>query len=179
MTGTTATNPADLREQGNQAFKQAKYQDAIDRYSEALNALSDLSLSESIKGDLTKCYSNRAQCYMNLNQYEEAIEDATRGEKIENEQLGGTPSSFSTGIYTCRSEITLSSCQCLRTSRKSERGDLRRATTDLDLSERRFGWWTNERSLEKTTWKCTDQSNRPLFFFTVYLLSSSIHSRIN
>lgn len=85
MTGTTATNPNDLREQGNQAFKQAKYQDAIDRYSEALNALADLSLSEAIKGESTKCYSNRAQCYMNLNQYEEAIEDATRGEKIENQ----------------------------------------------------------------------------------------------
>ena len=67
-----------LREQGNQAFKQGQYQDAIDRYSEALITLQDLSLSESIKNELTKCYSNRSQCYLNLNQYEEAIDDATR-----------------------------------------------------------------------------------------------------
>ena len=89
MTGATATNPSDLREQGNQAFKQGQYQQAIDRYSEALNALTDLSFSDSIKGDLTKCYSNRSQCYMNLNQYDEAIEDATRGKEMEKEQHGG------------------------------------------------------------------------------------------
>ncbi|CAF3540047.1 unnamed protein product [Adineta steineri] len=72
------SEPGDLREQGNQAFKQGKFQEAIDRYTEALNALVDLQLSETIKNDLTKCYSNRSQCYINLNQYEEAIEDATR-----------------------------------------------------------------------------------------------------
>jgi DnaJ family protein C protein 7 len=75
----TSTNPQDLREQGNQAFKQGKFQEAIDRYTEALNALIDLQLSETTKTELTKCYSNRSQCYINLNQYEEAIEDATRG----------------------------------------------------------------------------------------------------
>jgi tetratricopeptide (TPR) repeat protein len=69
----------DFREQGNQAFKQGKFADAIERYTEALNALVDLQLSETNKNELTKCYSNRSQCYINLNQYEEAIEDATRG----------------------------------------------------------------------------------------------------
>jgi len=75
----TSNNPQDLREQGNQAFKQGKFQEAIDRYTEALNALIDLQLSETTRNELTKCYSNRSQCYINLNQYEEAIEDATRG----------------------------------------------------------------------------------------------------
>jgi DnaJ family protein C protein 7 len=75
----TSNNPQDLREQGNQAFKQGKFQEAIDRYTEALNALIDLPLSETTRNELTKCYSNRSQCYINLNQYEEAIEDATRG----------------------------------------------------------------------------------------------------
>ncbi|CAF3590275.1 unnamed protein product [Rotaria sp. Silwood1] len=77
-TNSNNINPEDLREQGNQAFKQGKYQDAIDQYTEALNLLINLSLSERIKTELTKCYSNRSQCYINLNQYEDAIEDATR-----------------------------------------------------------------------------------------------------
>lgn len=75
----SSPNPGDLREQGNQAFKQGKFQEAIDRYTEALNALRELSSTESTRSDLTKCYSNRSQCYINLNQYEEAIDDATRG----------------------------------------------------------------------------------------------------
>jgi DnaJ family protein C protein 7 len=73
------SNPGDLREQGNQTFKQGKFSEAIDRYTEALNLLTDLQLTEITKNELTKCYSNRSQCYINLNQYEEAIEDATRG----------------------------------------------------------------------------------------------------
>lgn len=63
-----------LREQGNQAFKQGKYQEAIDRYTEAIQLLANNQTDE-----LTKCLSNRSQCYLNLNQYEEAIDDATRG----------------------------------------------------------------------------------------------------
>ncbi|CAF4808397.1 unnamed protein product, partial [Rotaria socialis] len=35
-------------------------------------------LNDSIKNDLTKCYSNRAQCNINLEQYDDAIEDATK-----------------------------------------------------------------------------------------------------
>ena len=69
----------DLREQGNQAFKQGKFEEAIDRYTDAINSLADLGLYETIKSEYTKCYSNRSQCHLNLNQYEEAIEDATRG----------------------------------------------------------------------------------------------------
>jgi DnaJ family protein C protein 7 len=72
----TSDNPGELREQGNQAFKQGKFQEAIDRYTEAINLLIDDQINE-----LTKCYSNRSQCYINLNQYEEAIEDATRGKE--------------------------------------------------------------------------------------------------
>jgi tetratricopeptide (TPR) repeat protein len=70
-----------LRERGNQAFKQGHFQEAIDRYTDALNILTTLQLSDTIKNDLTKCYSNRSQCYINLNQYDDAIEDATRGRK--------------------------------------------------------------------------------------------------
>ncbi|CAF3735363.1 unnamed protein product [Adineta steineri] len=75
---TTPDDSGVLREQGNQAFKQGQFQEAIDRYTDALNILKDLQLSETNKNDLTKCYSNRSQCYINLGQYEDAIEDSTR-----------------------------------------------------------------------------------------------------
>lgn len=79
MTASTNSNPEELREQGNQAFKQGKFQQAVDRYTDAINLLNNLPLNEINKTEFTKCYSNRSQCYINLNQYEEAIEDATRG----------------------------------------------------------------------------------------------------
>jgi tetratricopeptide (TPR) repeat protein len=74
------TNPDELREQGNQAFKQGQYQQAIDRYTDALNILQNLSVSDkTTKNHLTKCFSNRAQCYINLGQYDDGITDATHG----------------------------------------------------------------------------------------------------
>ena len=86
---TVSTNtPDELRELGNQAFKQGRFQEAIDRYTEALTLLTAVALAEPIKIDLTKCYSNRAQCYINLNQFDEAIEDTTRGES---DVLSSTP----------------------------------------------------------------------------------------
>ena len=74
MTPSSSAN--DFREQGNQAFKAEHFQEAIDRYTDALKAL---ELSDASKSDFTKCYSNRAQCYINLGQYYDAVEDATRG----------------------------------------------------------------------------------------------------
>lgn len=71
-------NPNELREQGNFAFKNGEFQTAIDRYTDALTALNELQLDEQTKNDLTKCYSNRSQCYINLEQYHDAIDDATR-----------------------------------------------------------------------------------------------------
>ena len=76
---TSSNNSNELREQGNQAFKQGQFQQAIDRYTDALDTLNKLQINEEIKSDITKCYSNRSQCYINLEQYDDAIEDATRG----------------------------------------------------------------------------------------------------
>jgi len=76
---TAVDDSAAFREQGNQAFKQGHFQEAIDRYTDAINILNDLQLTEINKNDLTKCYSNRSQCYINLGQYDDAVEDATRG----------------------------------------------------------------------------------------------------
>ncbi|CAF0734157.1 unnamed protein product [Adineta ricciae] len=75
---TSSNNSNELREQGNQAFKQGQFQQAIDRYTDALDILNKLQINEEIKNDITKCYSNRSQCYINLEQYDDAIEDATR-----------------------------------------------------------------------------------------------------
>jgi tetratricopeptide (TPR) repeat protein len=79
---TSSDNSGGFREQGNEAFKKGDFQEAIDRYTDALKSLNELQLNESIKNDLTKCYSNRSQCYINLGQYDDAIEDATRGKYI-------------------------------------------------------------------------------------------------
>lgn len=74
-------DPILIREQGNIAFKNGSFQEAIDRYTEALKILTEQQIDESIKNELTKCYSNRCQAFLNLNQCEDAIEDATRGKE--------------------------------------------------------------------------------------------------
>lgn len=133
------TDANELRDQGNQAFKEGQFQQAIDRYTDALNALQDLQVSDTTKTSLTKCHSNRAQCYINLNQYDDAIEDATRGKFLE------SPVSFilvslgcSFGIYTSRSEIVVPPSECLRTFGQIERSHLRCSTIDVHCRER----WT-------------------------------------
>lgn len=107
-------NPNELREQGNLAFKNGEFQTAIDRYTDALTALNELQLDEQTKNDLTKCYSNRSQCHINLEQYHDAIDDATRGK---NEFLFLIFVIFlrfqSFGIYTGRFQIVVSTSQCI------------------------------------------------------------------
>ena len=68
-----------LREQGNEEFKKQNFQAAIERYTEAITALTENPSTDTIKTELTKCFSNRCQCHLHLEQYEEAIADATRG----------------------------------------------------------------------------------------------------
>lgn len=69
----------EFREQGNQAFKEGNFKLAVDRYTDAIEVLQQETLNDEIKNDLTKCFSNRAQCHINLQEYEDAIDDATRG----------------------------------------------------------------------------------------------------
>ena len=80
---TPSPSANDFREQGNQAFKEEHFQEAIDRYTDALKAL---ELADANKSDFTKCYSNRAQCYINLGQYYDAVEDTTRGRASSGDQ---------------------------------------------------------------------------------------------
>ncbi|CAF0892146.1 unnamed protein product [Didymodactylos carnosus] len=60
----------------NQAFKEGNYKKAIDYYTQAINTFD--SRNKENKEDIAKCYSNRSQCYINLSQYEDAVEDATK-----------------------------------------------------------------------------------------------------
>ena len=62
-----------LKEEGNEKFKKAQYEDALCCYTKALD-LSDVKDSE--KANL---YKNRAMCYLKMESFEEAAKDATQG----------------------------------------------------------------------------------------------------
>lgn len=58
------------KQQGNTFYGEKKYEEAIDAYSKALNC--DIEPS-----DRATLLCNRAQCYLMLNKFAEAIEDCT------------------------------------------------------------------------------------------------------
>lgn len=59
----------ELKDQGNQFFKNGKYQDAINSYTEALN-ITDT--------DAHFLYSNRAAAYTAIGRFPEAMQDAKK-----------------------------------------------------------------------------------------------------
>ncbi len=63
----------DLKLKGNEQFKIKAYEKAVEFYSEAIRVLKDN----------TVIYTNRAQCYIHLNQYEEAIKDCEWALKVD------------------------------------------------------------------------------------------------
>ncbi len=82
----------DLREQGNEAFKQSQYKKAVNYYSQAIYSVIDpLNIKEKdedlsaiqnlLKKDdcLVKCFNNRSQCYLKLESYQKAVDDANKG----------------------------------------------------------------------------------------------------
>lgn len=56
------------KENGNQLFKIKQYRSALPLYTEAINLCPDTAAY----------YGNRAACYMMLNRYHEALEDARK-----------------------------------------------------------------------------------------------------
>ncbi|CAL1540162.1 unnamed protein product [Lymnaea stagnalis] len=65
-------DPSSLREKGNEAFKVGKYEEALSYYTQAL--------SEAPLKDLEKAvvYKNRAACFLKMEKYQEAANDATQ-----------------------------------------------------------------------------------------------------
>ena len=88
----TKMSANELREQGNEAFKQSQFKKAANYYSQAIySVLNPLNIKEAdedlsnlqslLKGNdcLVKCFNNRAQCYLKLESYQKAVDDANKG----------------------------------------------------------------------------------------------------
>lgn len=87
----------DLKERGNQEFKLGHFQKAVNYYTQAIDQALDqdqlniknfteqtpelISLQNHLKSNdcVQKCLNNRAQCYLKLENHEEAAIDACRG----------------------------------------------------------------------------------------------------
>lgn len=61
-----------IKEEGDNFFKAANFEKAIQSYTRALDAISDKSSELAIK-----CYSNRAACYKQLSNFDATIADCT------------------------------------------------------------------------------------------------------
>jgi len=61
-----------IKEQGDEAFKAAKFEDAIKHYSKCLDSISDKSQELALK-----CFNNRAACYKQLSNFDCTISDST------------------------------------------------------------------------------------------------------
>lgn len=92
----------ELKESGNEAFKQSQYKKAVQYYTQAIdtigidfdklsldtnNLISSPSTSEDtiklvdeIKSNacLQKCFNNRSQCYLKLGNFKKALADSTK-----------------------------------------------------------------------------------------------------
>jgi tetratricopeptide (TPR) repeat protein len=96
---STKVKMNELREQGNEAFKQTQFKKAANYYTQAIglgidseeklladldtieNTESLLKLKDCIKTNdcVHKCFNNRAQCYLKLGKYKAALDDCSRG----------------------------------------------------------------------------------------------------
>ena len=84
-------NANELREQGNESFKQSQFKKAVNYYSQAIfSVLDPLNIKEAdedltklqniLKTDdcLVKCFNNRAQCYLKLEKHKHVVDDANK-----------------------------------------------------------------------------------------------------
>ncbi|KAL5014688.1 hypothetical protein ScPMuIL_008958 [Solemya velum] len=67
------SDPQTLKDDGNNFFKAGKFMEALSSYTEALE-FSDTCLKDTEKAVI---YKNRAACYLKLEQYQNAVDDAT------------------------------------------------------------------------------------------------------
>nr|XP_033818881.1 mitochondrial import receptor subunit TOM34 [Geotrypetes seraphini]XP_033818882.1 mitochondrial import receptor subunit TOM34 [Geotrypetes seraphini]XP_033818883.1 mitochondrial import receptor subunit TOM34 [Geotrypetes seraphini] len=66
-----------LKEEGNEWVKKKNYREAIDKYSESLKFNNQESAT----------YTNRALCYLSLNQHQEAVKDCTEALKLDTKNV--------------------------------------------------------------------------------------------
>ena len=62
-----------LKEEGNERFKAGNYEGAISRYTEALY------LGDMKDSDKATIHKNRAMCHLKLEEYDDAVKDASDG----------------------------------------------------------------------------------------------------
>mmetsp|Transcript_21631 Transcript_21631/g.28374 ORF Transcript_21631/g.28374 Transcript_21631/m.28374 type:complete len:320 (-) Transcript_21631:360-1319(-) len=71
-----------LKEQGDDAYKSANFEGAIEKYTQCLDALTDKSTALALK-----CYSNRSACYKQLSNFDGVISDCTMVLEMEPENI--------------------------------------------------------------------------------------------
>ncbi|XP_051877219.1 LOW QUALITY PROTEIN: zinc finger CCCH domain-containing protein 7A [Pristis pectinata] len=68
-----------LYDEGNDKFREGKWADALNQYTEALNVADYASENVSIvNGVIEKLYANRAACYLNMGLYNQVLEDCDK-----------------------------------------------------------------------------------------------------
>ena len=77
MTVDDSAAPLLLKEQGNTFFKQGKFDEAVECYSQGIKLCQGLGELQ-VKDDLSVLYKNRSACFLKKEEYQKASEDATR-----------------------------------------------------------------------------------------------------
>ena len=85
----------------------------------------------------------------------------------------------SIGIYTCRSEIFVSSGKCIRTIGQIKGGDFRCATIDVHRLEKWRNGWTDLCTPTQITWNCSEQSKSIGLFSFLHWSSLFVHEKVS
>ena len=78
MADTTIAEHRLLKEEGNEYFKQGKYENALVCYTEALKVSNKVG-SDCNDSELAVYYKNRAATHLKLENYDKAITDSGKG----------------------------------------------------------------------------------------------------
>jgi stress-induced-phosphoprotein 1 len=73
--------------EGNELFKLSKYEEAIEKYTQAVTATTDTPKNETDKAIAVDCYNNRAVCWMQQQNYRQVIADCSAVLAIEDGNL--------------------------------------------------------------------------------------------
>jgi stress-induced-phosphoprotein 1 len=71
------TGPARYKAEGNELFKQGRYEEAIEKYTKAIDGVGSRVSSPENKAIVVDSYNNRAVCWMQQQAYRQVIADTT------------------------------------------------------------------------------------------------------